>query len=113
MKKAIGILLNDSIDAANGVDIKIQLKRGDSNQIEQGLLIGNTMNQNQALMLIASTGDFKANPTLGVSINDLMLDQDYLGCRHRIREHFLKDDLKVRSIQLESGKPLIIDANYE
>jgi hypothetical protein len=113
MKKAIGILLHDSNDAASGVDIKILIKRGDSNQIEQGLLIGNTMNQNQALMLIASPGDFKANPTLGVSINDLMLDQDYLGCRHRIREHFLKDGLNVRRIQLESNKPIVIDASYE
>lgn len=113
MIKVTGIQLESNSDIVNGADLKIRVKRSDSNQITQGLVIGNTMNQNQALMLIASPSDFKSSPTLGVSIMDLMLDEDYLGFRHRIREHFLKDGLKVRSIQLESGKPLIIDANYE
>lgn len=113
MSKVTGIQLESNSNIATGADLKIHVKRDDSNQIEQGLMIGNTINQNQALMLIASPSDFKSSPTLGVSLMDLMLDEDYLAFRHRIREHFLKDGLKVRRIQLENGKPLIIEASYE
>lgn len=106
-----GIQLTDG--TLNDLDLKIEVVRGSDGLITQGLVIGDTMNQNQALILIANPGEFKFNPTIGVAIDELLLDNDYLRFRHRIREHFEKDGLKVRSIQLSEGKPLLIDASYE
>jgi hypothetical protein len=94
-------------------DLKIEVVRGSDGLITQGLVVGDTMSQNQALILIANPGEFKFNPTIGVAIDELLLDNDYLRFRHRIREHFEKDGLKVKSIQLSDGKPLLIDASYE
>lgn len=106
-----GIQLTDG--TLNDIDLKIEVVRGSDGLITQGLVIGDTMNQNQALILIANPGEFKTEPTIGVAIDELIFDNDYLRFRHRIREHFEKDGLKVQSIQLSEGKPLLIDATYE
>ena len=108
-----GIQLNDSVNAVESIDLKIEVLRGTDGKITQGLVIGPTMNQNQALILMASPGEFKFEPTLGVSISDLLLDKDYLRMRHRIREHFAKDGLIVQELELSEGQPLLINASYE
>ena len=110
--KTKGIQLADNTNTLGGVDLIIQVKRGSDGLIGQGIMVGDTMNQNQALLLIANPGEFKNNPTIGVAIDELLLDNDFLRFRHRIREHFAKDSLIVRNVQLENGKPLLIDASY-
>ncbi|MEN9977228.1 MAG: hypothetical protein RIR36_1388 [Bacteroidota bacterium] len=110
--KTKGIQLADNTNTLNGADLRIQVTRGASGLIERGIMVGDTMNQNQALLLIANSGEFKSNPTIGVAIDELLLDNDFLRFRHRIREHFAKDGLTVRNVQLENGKPLLIDASY-
>jgi len=109
--KDTGIQFTDG--TLQDLDLKIEVLRGSDGLITQGLVIGNIMNQNQALILIANPGEFKTEPTIGVAIDELIFDNDYLRFRHRIREHFEKDGLKVKSIQLSEGKPLLIDASYE
>jgi hypothetical protein len=111
--KNIGIKINDSASGLESIDLKIDVVRGSDGLITQGLVVGNTMNQNQAMILIANPGEFKFNPTIGVAIDELILDNDYLRMRHRIRDHFAKDGLNVKSLQLSEGKPLLIDASYE
>lgn len=95
------------------VDLKIDVLRDANGLITQGLVVGNTMKQNQAMILIANPGEFKFNPTLGVAFDELLLDHDYLRMRHRIQEHFSKDGLKIKNIQLAEGKQFLIEASYE
>lgn len=109
--KGIGIQFTDGNQEA--FDLKIEVQRDSNGLITQGLVVGDTMNQNQALILIANPGEFKFNPTIGVAIDELLLGNDFLRFRHRIREHFEKDGLIVNSIQLSEGKPLKIEASYE
>jgi len=111
--KSNAIQLTDSTDGVDSIDLKIDVKRDSNNLITDGLCVGNTMPQNQALMLIANPGEFMFNPTIGVAIGDLLLNDDYLRFRHRIREHFAKDGLVVKSVQLDGQKPLLIEADYE
>jgi hypothetical protein len=106
-----GIQLTDGNSGA--VDLKIEVVRGSDGLITQGLVVGDTMNQNQALILIANPGQFKFEPTLGVAIDELLFDSDYLGMRHNIRAHFAKDGLRVKYIELSEQKPLLIEAYYE
>lgn len=110
--KSKAIQLVDSANGIESIDLKIDVKRDSNGLIIQGLCVGNTMPQNQALMLIANPGEFMFNPTIGVAIDELLLDEDYLRFRHRIRDHFAKDGLIVRSVQLDANKPLLIEANY-
>lgn len=108
-----GIQLADSASGLQTIDLKIDVVRDAEGLITQGLVIGDILNQNQALILLASPGEFKFNPTLGVSIQDLLLDDDYLRFRHRIHEHLTKDGMKVKQVELSINKPLKIEASYE
>lgn len=112
MPKDRGIQLNDNISEGQILDLKIEVKRDASGKITQGLVVGNTLQQNQALILITQQGENKFNPDLGVGIADMLLDHDYLAYRHRIREHYAKDGLKVTHLDLYENKPLKIDASY-
>ncbi|KGO89734.1 hypothetical protein [Flavobacterium suncheonense] len=111
--KQIGIQLNDNSDNGALLDLKIDVVRDDSGKIIQGIVVGETKNQNQATIIIANPGDFFFMPTLGASIDNLLLDNDFLRTRHRIREHLAKDGLIVKKLELYEGKPLVIEADYE
>lgn len=95
------------------IDLKVEVVRNSDGLIEQGIVVGDVMSQNQALILSAYPGEFQFSPTLGVGLTDLMMDEDYLRFRHKIREHFAKDGLKVKSLELSHNKPLKIVAVYE
>jgi hypothetical protein len=109
--KDSGMQLSDG--NSHTIDLKIEVVRDADGLITQGLVVGNTMNQNQALILIANPGELKLNPTLGVAIGDLLLDDDFLRFRHRISEHLAKDGMKVKSVELSKDKPLKIESSYE
>ncbi len=108
-----GIQLTDSSTGLQNIDLKIDVVRNVDGLIMQGLVVGDTMNQNQAMIIIANPGEFKFNPTLGVAINELVLDDDYLRFRHRIREHLIKDGMKVKNVNFYPNQPLEIEATYE
>ncbi len=108
-----GIQLEDSLNELEGIDLKINVFRDTDGFITQGLVFGDTLKQNQAMIIVANPGEFKFNPTLGVAIDELILDNDFLRMKHRIQEHLIKDGMKVKSIDFSEGKPLIIDASYE
>ncbi|WP_264522137.1 hypothetical protein [Flavobacterium sp. N1994] len=109
--KDLAIQLTDG--NSDNIDLKIDVVRDTEGLITQGLVVGNTLHQNQAILLIVNPGELKFNPTIGVAIGDLLLDDDYLRYRHRIREDFTKDGMKVKSIELSKDKTLKIDAGYE
>lgn len=112
MPKAKGLQLNDNTSTGEILDLKIEVVKDAEGKITSGLIAGNTLQQNQALILITQPGENKFNPDLGVGIADMLLDHDYLNYRHRIREHYAKDGLKVTHLDLYENKPLRIDANY-
>ena len=95
------------------LDLKINVVRDVSGKIISGLVIGDTLEQNKALILIAHQGEFKFRPDLGVGLGDLALSEWHLGYRHEIREQFTKDGLVVDTLDLYEGKPFKIVANYE
>jgi hypothetical protein len=111
--KTIGIQLIDSFDDGELMDLKTVIVRDGDGLITSGLVVGNVENQNKGIILIANPGEFHFSPTIGVAINDLILDDDYLRIRSRIGEHLQKDGFKVRRIDFSFNKPLVIDAAYE
>lgn len=113
MAKDTGIQLIDNSDEGRIMDLKINPVRDASGKIVRGLVIGNTLQQNKAMILIAQQGDFKFRPDLGVGIEDLVQSEDYLEYRHRIREHFEKDGLNVTRLDLYPNKKIVIEAQYE
>lgn len=113
MGKGIGIQLIDSTDDGTVLDLKIKPERDASGKIIRGLVIGNTLEQNKALILITQPGENKFNPDVAVGIEDIILDDEYLEYRHKIRESFAKDGLRATRIDLYEGKPFKVDADYD
>ncbi len=108
-----GIQLNDSVNGVENIDLKINVVRGADNTIISGLMVGAILRQNQALILIANPGEFALSPTIGVAIDELLLDNDYLRIRHRIREHLAKDGMKVKTLEFSENKGMQLEAYYE
>lgn len=111
--KSTGIQLVDNTDVGQLMDLKIEVVRDDKGKIIKGISIGATLNQNKALIIMANPGEFHFNPTLGVAIDELTLDEDYLRFRHRIKDHLQRDGMKVHSVQLSQSEPLKVLADYE
>lgn len=70
-------------------------------RIENGdFVVGESIRQQQAMILVAQQGEFKSSPEIGVGISDLLLGEDLLEYRHRIRNHFALDGLKINNLEL-------------
>lgn len=111
--KNIGIQLTDNKNLGDVLDLKVNVLRDASGKITEGLVVGDILEQNKALILIAHQGEFKFRPDLGVGLADILLSEDYLGYRHEIRSQFAKDGLIVETLDLYAGKPFKITADYE
>ena len=58
----------------NNFEIDVQLKLDDEGKILSGLRLGDTLRQNQALILVLHQGELKERPEVGVGIEDMLLD---------------------------------------
>jgi len=96
----------------NDYELLITPKREAGGKIVSGLATGNTLHQNTALILICHKGEFKEIPALGVGIEDVLLDDDYLDWRRRIRINLELDDQKVSDVLFSSVDKLKIDSSY-
>src|SRR5690554_2765095 len=112
MGKGRGIQLNDNNDSGEVLDLKIEPVRGADGKIISGFVVGPTLEQNKALILISNQGELKLRPSIGVGIEGALLSEAYLEYRHRIRKHFAMDGLKVTRLDLYNNKNFRVDANY-
>ncbi|MEY4902576.1 MAG: hypothetical protein RLZZ292_391 [Bacteroidota bacterium] len=110
--KGIGIQVNDHNDTGDILDLKIEPIRDSSGKIVSGLVIGPTLEQNIALIMLMHQGELKSVPDLGVGIADIVLTEDYLVFRHKTRQHLTKDGMAVSRLDLFEGKPFKIIAKY-
>ena len=103
----------DNEDVGTVLDLKIDVKRDSEGKIVSGLVIGNTLEQNKAFLLLGHPNDFKGNPLLGIGIEDVLLTTDLLEYRHKVREQFARDGLKITNLDLYSLDRIKIEAHYE
>jgi len=97
MSKKIGIQLTSNCE------LVIKVVRDSSGLIMSGITVGDTLYQNQYMILKAQKGEFKEFPTLGVGINDMANDDDLNEWKKAIREEFTKDGLKVDKISITTS----------
>lgn len=101
----IGIQLKD-------YEPNIQVRRSaETGKITSGLVIGDILQQNQALILLLHRGELKEKPHVGVGITDILLDHDLQLWKTIIREQLEMDGQKVEHI-LISKDSISIDAKY-
>lgn len=89
----------------------IQVKRGKDGKIANGLVVGDTLRQNQALILLLHKGELKEWPAVGCGISDMLLDNDHIYWRTIIREQLEMDGQKVNSVKITTTG-INIDATY-
>lgn len=81
-------------------------------RITSGLVVGDVLRQNQALLLTLHPGELKEAPVVGVGIGHMLLDHNPLQWRALIREQLERDGQTVESITMKDGV-IDIAANYE
>lgn len=113
MPKGIAIQLNDASDEGELFDLKVQVVYDDEGKILSGLSIGQTTEQNEAIILVMQPGENKEFPTLGVGLADCLLDNsDLLAFRHSIRKNFAMDGLNITRLELYDVNKIDIKATY-
>lgn len=75
------------------------------------LVVGDIIRQNQAVILTIHKGELKENPSVGVGISDMLLDNDPILWRNEIREQLERDGQTVNSVKL-TANGIEIDAEY-
>lgn len=113
--KDFSIQLVDHNDLGNLMDIKVDPILDGEGKILQGLVLGNTQKQNEALILTVNPGEIKNYPTIGVGLGDATLDEtgDLLSFRHDIRRNYAADGLAITKLDLYNLRDIKIEANYE
>lgn len=92
-------------------DLDIRPVRDSSGKILGGTVIGDTLAQNQALIIGCHKGEFKEAPYLGVGISDMLLDHDPLAWRTEIREQLELDGQTVDGVTV-TRQGIAVDAHY-
>jgi hypothetical protein len=95
MSKNRSILLNQDYDA----DIKVQRVDG---LITEGLHLGDVTDQNAAIIIKMQPGELKSQPTVGVGIDNLLLDHDYLLYKHLIRQQLTAEGMRVNRLDIDN-----------
>lgn len=95
-------------------DAMVKPQRNSLGLITDGLVVGDTMYQNEALILISHQGEFKETPLLGVGIDDMVNDNDILQWEHSIRVNLSRDNMDVRTALIDKTTGNItIEAEYK
>lgn len=112
--KSIGIQVNDSTDSGTFMDMRVEVQRDSDGKITKGVVVGQTLRQNMAFLLITEQGELKHNPELGIGLQGILLDDDnFLVYENKIRSQFPLDGLNLKKIRLFKTEPVVIEADYE
>lgn len=108
--RGIGIQLTDG--STGTVDLKFNVQRDASGKIISGLCIGDTLNQNQSLLVVMQPGELKEYPTVGAGIEDFILSEDFRALPAAVIEALTADRMKINQVLVDKTNRLIINANY-
>lgn len=92
-------------------DIDVDVRRDASGLITSGLVLGDILHQNQALILVLHKGDLKSDVSVGVGIDRMLLDNERLTWTREIREQLEMDGQKVEDVSI-TDRQIIIKAQY-
>ena len=100
----------------NGIQITdfdpdIKALQDNAGRIVSGLVVGDILHQNQALILALHKGDLKDDVSVGVGIDRMILDNDRLTWSREIREQLEMDGQTVESVVVDD-KTIKIKASY-
>lgn len=86
-------------------------RRRDADGHVRGLVPGDVLRQNQALILVLHKGELKERPAVGCGLSDMLLDDDPLLWRSVIREQMEMDGQSVAKVAITTTG-VVLDAEY-
>ena len=92
-------------------DLAVDVVLDASGRIASGLVVGDILYQNQALILAFQKGDLKEDVSVGVGVERMLLDSDRLAWEREIQEQLELDGQTVESVVVDS-KEIKIKARY-
>ena len=92
-------------------DVTVDVKRDAAGLIVSGLIVGDILHQNQALILVMHKGDLKSDVSVGVGIDRMLLDNERLTWTREIREQLEMDGQKVDDVKI-TDRQIIIKSAY-
>lgn len=104
--KNTGILVKEDTG-----ELDIQVSRDETGKITQGVQVGEVTHQNTALILLMQPGEWKEQPTVGVGIENMILDHDFLGYKHKIRQQLITEGMQVDHLEI-NGQNIELNAKY-
>lgn len=100
-----GIQLTDYIP-------EVKVRHDAHGKIIGGLVVGDTLRQNQALLLTLHPGELKDAPAVGCGLADMLLDHNPLMWRSVIREQLEMDGQRVDRITVTRNS-VVIESKYD
>ena len=88
-------------------DIAVKVVKDSAGMIASGLVLGDILAQNQALILQMHKGELHEDPSVGVGISDMLLDHDSESWKREIREQMELDGQTVNSVSIEANDIII------
>lgn len=95
----------------DGFEPSVKVRYGPDGKITEGLQVGDTLRQNQALILVLHKGELKERPSTGCGIEDMLLDNDPMYWRSLIREQMEMDGQTVSKVAV-TKTGITIEATY-
>lgn len=92
-------------------DLSVNVEYDGAGRIVSGLVVGDILNQNQALILALHKGELKSDVSVGVGIDRMINDSDWLSWQREIRDQLEMDGQAVESVLIDS-KSIKIKASY-
>jgi len=92
-------------------DLSVSVEYDSAGRIVSGLVVGDILHQNQALILGLHKGDLKDDVSVGVGIDRMIMDSDWLSWQREIRDQLEMDGQTVESVLVDS-KSIKIKASY-
>ena len=92
-------------------DLSVNVEYDSAERIVSGLVVGDILNQNQALILALHKGELKSDVSVGVGIDRMINDSDWLSWQREIRDQLEMDGQTVESVLIDS-KSIKIKASY-
>lgn len=96
-KKRYGIQINDT---------------GDLNAAPGGVTLGDTMAQNEFVILMSQPGDIKEAPLMGAGIADMVARNDTAAMKRQIRDALKLDGMDVSAVEIKDGTLTRLEASY-
>lgn len=97
--------MNDFKDILLDDDYNLLARDGD-------LVAGDSLIQQQALLLATGEGEWKQSPVVGVGLELFLLDESELEAFRKIRQQFKSDGLLVTRLKKQTDGNLIIEAQH-